>query len=64
MGSDFGYFPNAVKCRVVVDDFVKAEAEQIFAPLNIPIMCNHYYLGGFLGRSAGWNVFVQDKVHQ
>ena len=27
-------------------------------------MCNHHYLGGFLGESAGRDAFVQDKVLQ
>ena len=36
--SDFDYLPNPAKCRVVVDDYVKAEAEQIFAPLGIPVV--------------------------
>ena len=62
-GSDCGYFPNAVKCRDV-DDSVKAEAEQIFAPLGILVVCNHHYLGEFLSDSAVGDAFVQNKVHQ
>ena len=61
---DFGYLPNPAKCCVVVDDSVKVEAEQIFAPLGIPVVCNDCYLGGLLGESAGRDAFVQDKMHQ
>ena len=46
-----------------MDDSVKAEAEQIFAPLCIPVVCNHHYLGIFLGESASQDAFVLDKVH-
>ena len=28
------------------------------------LLCNHCYLGGLLGESAGRDAFVQDKVHQ
>ena len=63
-GADFGYFPNPVKCRVVVNNSFKADAEQVFAPLGIPVVCNHHYLGRFLGEPAGRDAFVQDKVNQ
>ena len=43
---------------------VKAETVQIFAPLGIPVVCSYCYLGGFLGKSAGRDAFVQDKEHQ
>ena len=36
--------------------------EQIFAPLGIPVMCNHHYLGGFLGEQAVRDAFVQNRV--
>ena len=28
------------------------------------MVCNHHYLGGFLGEPAGRDAFVQDKVNQ
>ena len=64
MGLRYWLLSNAVKCRVIVDDSVTAETEQIFAPLGNPVVCNHRYLGGFLGESASWDAFVQDKVQQ
>ena len=36
-----------------MNDSVKAEVEQVFASLSIGVMCNHHYLGGFLGEPAG-----------
>ena len=61
--SEYGYFPNTFKSHVIVDDSVKAEVEQIFAPLGIHVVCNRSYLGRFLGESAGRAAFAQDKVH-
>ena len=47
-----------------MDDPFKAEVDQIFAPLSISVVSNHHYLGGFLGESASWDAFVQDKAHK
>ena len=49
-----------VLCCAVVNDSVKAEVEQVFASLtlSIGVMCNHHYLGGFLGEPAGQDAFV------
>ena len=36
----------------------------MFALLGILVVCNHHYLGGFLGESAVRDAFVQYKVYQ
>ena len=38
--------------------------EQLFSSLGIYIVCNHCYLGGFVGEPVGQATFVQDKVRQ
>ena len=58
----FVTFPNPTKCCVIVNDsFIKADAEQLFIPLGIPVICHHCYLGRFLSKPAGQNAFVQDQ---
>ena len=63
-GPDFGYVANPAKCCVVVNDSFKVDAEHLFSSLGVPVVCNHRYLGGFIGEPAGQTAFVQDKVHQ
>jgi len=52
-GPDFGHFVNPAKCCLVVHDSYKFDAEQLFSSLGVFVMCNHCYLGGFVGESVG-----------
>ena len=61
-GPDFGYVVNPAKCRLVVHDSYRCDAEKIFSSLNVSVVCNHRYLGGFIGDITGQAIFVQDKV--
>ena len=36
----------------------------LFSSLGISVVCNHRYLGGFVGEPVGQAAFVQDKVRQ
>ena len=40
------------------------DTEQLFSSLGIYVVCNHCYLGGFVGEPVGQTTFVQDKVRQ
>ena len=35
----------------------------LFSSLGVSVVCNHRYLGGFIGEPASQTAFVQDKVH-
>ena len=59
-GPDFGYIVNLAKCCLVVHHSHRCDAEQLFSSLNV--VCNHRYLGGFIGDITGQATFVQDKV--
>ena len=59
---DFGYIVNPAKCCLVVYDSHRCDAEQLFSSLNVSVVCNHRYLGGFVGDITGQATFVQDKV--
>ena len=61
-GPDFGYIVNPAKCCLVVHDSYRCDAEQLFSSLNVSVVCNHRYLGGFIGDITGQATFVQDKV--
>ena len=61
-GPDFGYVVNPAKCRLVVHDSYRCDAEKLFSSLNVSVVCNHRYLGGFIGDITGQAIFVQDKV--
>ena len=63
-GSDFGYVVNPAKCCLVIHDSYKSNAEQLFSSLGISVVCNHRYLGGFIGELTGQASFVRDKVHR
>ena len=60
-GPDFGYVVNPAKCCLVVHDSYRCDAEK-FSSLNVSVVCNHRYLGGFIGDITGQAIFVQDKV--
>ena len=49
---------------MVVDSASRSSAEQLFGPLGVKIVCDHRFLGGFLGGSAARSSFVLGKVHQ
>ena len=49
-GPDFGYVVNPAKCCVVVHDSFKLDAEQLFSSLGVSVVCNHRYLGDFIGE--------------
>ena len=36
----------------------------MFSPLGVSVVCNHCYLGGFIGELTGQASFVRDKVHR
>ena len=57
-------FLNPAKCCLVIHDSYKSNAEQLFSPLGVSVVCNHRYLGGFIGELSGQASFVQDKVHR
>ena len=57
-GPDFGYFVNPAKCCLVVHNSFKFDAEQIFSSSGISVVCNHRYLGGFIGESISQTAFV------
>ena len=61
-GPDFGYVVNPVKRCLVVHDSDRCDAEELFSSLNVSVVCNHCYLGGFIGDITGQAIFVQDKV--
>ena len=63
-GPDFGYVVNPAKCCLVIHDSYKSNAEQLFSPLGVSVVCNHRYLGGFIGELTGQASFVRDKVHR
>ena len=62
-GPDFGHVVNPAKCCLVVNDSYKSNAELLFSSLGISVVCNHRYLGDFIGEPAGQASFVQDKIH-
>ena len=49
---------------MVIHDSYKSNAEQLFSSLGISVVCNHHYLGGFIGELTGQASFVRDKVHR
>ena len=49
---------------MVIHDSYKFDAEQLFSPLGVSVVCNHHYLGGFIGELTGQASFVRDKVHR
>ena len=61
-GLNFGYVVNPAKCCLVVLDSYKCNAEQLFSSLGVSVVCNHRYLGAFIGDTVGQATFVQDKV--
>ena len=50
---DFGYVVNPAKCCLVIHDSYKSNAEQLFSSLGVSVVCNHRYLGGFIGELTG-----------
>ena len=46
---------------MVVHDSYRCDAEK-FSSLNVSVVCNHRYLGGFIRDITGQAIFVQDKV--
>ena len=46
------------------NDSYKSTAEQLFSSLDVSVVCNHHYLGGFIGELTGQDSFVRDKVHR
>jgi len=49
---------------LIVHDSYQFDAEQLFSSLGVSVVCNHHYLGGFIGESDGQTAFVQNKVRQ
>ena len=64
IGPSFGYFSNPCKSSIVVDSASKCAVEHLFGPLGVKIVCDHRFLGGFLGGALARDAFVLDKVHQ
>jgi len=64
IGPSFGYFPNPYKSSIVVDSTSKCAVEHLFGPLGVKVVCDHRFLGGFLGGATARDAFVLDKVHQ
>jgi len=64
IGPSFGYFPNPCKSSIVVDSASKCAAEHLFGPLGVKVVCDHKFLGGFLGGAPARDAFVLNKVHQ
>jgi len=63
-GPKFGYFPNPSKSSLLVCPNLKSTAEQMFGCLDIKIVCDHRFLGGYLGSVPAKDSFVLQKVNQ
>ena len=47
-----------MKTLLVVDSASRSSAEQLFDPLGVKIVCDHRFLGGFLGGTVAGSSFV------
>ena len=46
------------KCCLVVHDSYKFDAEQLFSSLDVSVVCNNLYLGGFIDETVGQATFT------
>ena len=63
-GPAFGYFPEPSKSFVVIDEYCKTKAENLFHDLGVQVVTSHSYLGGFIGDLHDRDVFVHQKVNK
>ena len=54
---------NLRNSSLVVDSASRSSAEQLFGPLGVKIVCDHRFLGGFLGGTVAGSSFILGKVH-
>ena len=64
VGPGFGYYPNPRKCSIVVGSTSRSAAEHLFGSLGVEVVCDHRFLGGFLGGASARDAFVLAKVDQ
>ena len=64
VGPGFGYFPNPQKSSIVVGPASRSAAERLFGSLGVEVVCDHRFLGGFLGNVSARDAFVCTKVDQ
>ena len=61
-GPKYGYFPEPEKSYLVVHPNLLDEAKLLFKDIQINIVAGHMFLGGYVGRSANCQDWVQKKI--
>ena len=64
VGPGFGYYSNPRKSSIVVGPESQSAAEHLFRSLGVEVVCDHRFLGGFLGGASARDAFVLAKVDQ
>ena len=64
VGPGFGYYPNPRKSSIVVGSASRSAAEHFFGPFGVEVVCDHRFLGGFLGGASARDTFILAKVDQ
>ena len=64
VGPGFGYYRKPRKSSIVVGSASWSAAEHLFGPLGVEVVCDHRFLGGFLGGAYARDAFVLAKVDQ